>query len=133
MPLSKDTRFGPYQILAPLGAGGIGEVYRPCNLISRDGKSTRALGKIATPHLTFSKNGQTLYGIRTEKNHQYLFSLSLTGNKMKTIGDVGTEFTPRSYLNPGIRFSLSPDGKCILYPSFSTKTSLWMLEGFDTP
>ena len=103
------------------------------NLISPDGKSTRALGKIETPHLTFSKDGQTLYGIRAEQNHQYLFSLSLAGNQMKTIGDVGTEFVPRSYLDPGIRFSLSPDGKSILYPTYSTKTSLWMLEGFDAP
>jgi len=28
MPLSAGTRLGPYEILAPIGAGGMGEAYR---------------------------------------------------------------------------------------------------------
>jgi serine/threonine protein kinase len=103
------------------------------SLISPDGKDKRDLGKIATQHLTFSKDGKTLYGIRAEGEHQYLFSWNIASGQMKTIGDVGSEFAPRSYLNPGIRFSVSPDGESVLYPTYSVKTGLWMLEGFDQP
>ena len=38
MSLSVGTRLGPYEIIAPLGAGGMGEVYR-----ARDTKLNRDL------------------------------------------------------------------------------------------
>jgi Tol biopolymer transport system component len=100
------------------------------NLISPDGKSTRSLGKIDTYHLAFSKDGNILYGIRNEGDHRFLFSLPIATGQMKTIGDVGTEFQPRTYVGPGFRFSVSPDGESILYATGTHQEGLWMLEGF---
>lgn len=31
MPLTAGTRLGPYEVLVPIGAGGMGEVYKSCD------------------------------------------------------------------------------------------------------
>src|SRR6201997_1932671 len=48
MPLAPATRLGPYEILQPIGAGGMGEVYR-----ARDTRLERIVAvKILPPHLS---------------------------------------------------------------------------------
>src|SRR5215469_7520309 len=48
MPLASSTRLGPYEIQAPLGAGGMGEVYR-----ARDSRLDRSFAiKILPTHLS---------------------------------------------------------------------------------
>ena len=102
-------------------------------LVSPDGSKTVTLGKINTPHLAFSKDGKRLYGIRFEPPRYYLFSLDLASRQVKTIGDVGEDNQPDSHLHPGIRFSLTPDGKSITYSIAGERSTLWMLEGFPQP
>jgi hypothetical protein len=100
-------------------------------LISPDGKTVRALGVADAIEMTFSKDSRLLYGIRRDQKRVRLFSLDIETRAVKNIGDLAKDFVPYSYLGPGIRLSLSPDGKSILYPALRNSASLWMLEGFE--
>src|SRR5579863_1172896 len=68
MPLSAGTRLGTYEILAPIGAGGMGEVYR-----ARDTKLDRDVAiKVLPPD--FAQNPERL--ARFEREAKVLASLN---------------------------------------------------------
>jgi serine/threonine protein kinase len=75
MPLSSGTRLGPYEIIGPLGAGGMGEVYR-----ARDTKLQRDVAVKALPDASsmdaeriarFEREAQILAGL----NHPYIAAI----------------------------------------------------------
>jgi Tol biopolymer transport system component/predicted Ser/Thr protein kinase len=103
------------------------------NVISPDGQTTRSFEAPDTAQVTFSRDSKLLYGIRVEPTRCILFSIDIATRQTKTIGDFARDFAPSSYSNPGIRLSLSPDGRSILFPAQRSATSLWMLEGFNQP
>jgi Protein kinase domain/WD40-like Beta Propeller Repeat len=68
MPLSPGDKLGPYEILAPLGAGGMGEVYR-----ARDGKLHR---EVAIKSLPASLANDAQYMARFGREAQMLAALN---------------------------------------------------------
>ncbi len=81
MPLSAGERLGPYEILAPLGAGGMGEVYR-----ARDTRLNREIAiKVLPGHLT--NDPQSLAAFRREA----LAVAALAHTNILVLHDVGSE------------------------------------------
>ena len=81
MPLSAGDRLGPYEILEPLGAGGMGEVYR-----ARDARLERTVAiKILSSHL--ASNQQALERFRREARA----ASALNHPHICTIFDVGVD------------------------------------------
>ncbi|MGO9255123.1 MAG: serine/threonine-protein kinase [Bryobacteraceae bacterium] len=68
MPLSSGDKLGPYEILSPLGAGGMGEVY-----CARDAKLNR---DVAIKVLPAALSGDAQYMARFEREAQMLAALN---------------------------------------------------------
>ncbi len=68
MPLSASDRLGPYEILAPIGAGGMGEVYR-----ARDRKLNR---DVAIKVLPVALANDAQYMARFEREARTLAALN---------------------------------------------------------
>src|SRR5271154_7405226 len=68
MPLSTGTRLGPYEILAPIGAGGMGEVYR-----ARDTKLKRDVAVKVLP-AAFARDPERM--ARFQREAELLASLN---------------------------------------------------------
>ena len=80
MPLSAGTRLGPYEILAPLGAGGMGEVYR-----ARDSRLGREVAVKVLP-ASLSNDGDRLRRFEQEARAAGL----LNHPNITAVYDIGT-------------------------------------------
>ena len=81
MPLTSGTKLGPYEIISPLGAGGMGEVYR-----ARDSRLGREVAiKVLPQHLTANPE------VRTRFEREAKTVSSLNHPNICTLFDVGRE------------------------------------------
>jgi dipeptidyl aminopeptidase/acylaminoacyl peptidase len=104
------------------------------SLLSPDGKEVRSFGTLdGAIEVTVSQDGSQFHGLRFKDEKLFLFRFDLSTRKQTDSGEIDRDNYPQSSLVPGIRLSLSADGKSILYQSIQYRSSLWMLEGFPQP
>src|SRR5271154_6491561 len=92
MPLSAGTKLGPYKIEAPLGAGGMGEVYR-----ARDTRLDRTVAiKVLSAHLSQNEDSKRRFDREARAisslNHPNICTLHDIGHQD------GTDFLVMEYL-----------------------------------
>ncbi len=108
------------------------------NMISPDGKTTKFLTRSETSSLAFSKDSKHVYGIDTGQtdpnlDRPTLFTLEIATLKQRVIRELSKSLRPASNLQPGIRFSMAPDGKSFVYCTAKYGDDLWMLQGYRLP
>src|SRR5262249_32527757 len=79
MPLAAGTRLGPYEIICPIGAGGMGEVYR-----ARDTRLDRVVAIKVLPE-SFSQDGD----VRARFEHEARAISKLSHPNICTLHDIG--------------------------------------------
>jgi serine/threonine protein kinase len=96
MPLAANTRLGPYEIIAPLGAGGMGEVFR-----ARDTRLDRTVAiKICTGRFTerFEREARAISSL----NHPHICALYDIGRE-GTVEFLVMEYLEGESLEAGLR------------------------------
>jgi eukaryotic-like serine/threonine-protein kinase len=81
MPLSAGNKLGPYEILAPLGAGGMGEVYR-----AKDSRLGREVAVKVLPE-QFVQTSEALRRF----NREAMIVASLSHPNIVVLHDIGVE------------------------------------------
>ena len=101
------------------------------HLVAPDGARERNLGKFDTPAVAFSPDSQRLYGVTSTPGHNYLVQLEIASRAHRRLGDLGADFTPQTAAEPGLRFTLTPDGQSLAFNTARRSQSLWMMRHFD--
>ncbi|HEX9162821.1 MAG TPA: protein kinase [Thermoanaerobaculia bacterium] len=98
MPVAAGSRLGPYEVIAPLGAGGMGEVYRardprigrevavkilPASFISNDARMSRFTQEARAAGVLNHPNLLTIFDVGTHEQTPFIVSELLDGTTLR--------------------------------------------------
>jgi len=99
------------------------------SLISPTGKNDRVLSKRKWGLYTWSKDGNEIYALRSDRQHYTLAAIAVPGGSEKTLAEF--DLPPGSRLGDGL--SLAPGGKSVGVTLYKSTADIWLLEDFLPP
>jgi Tol biopolymer transport system component len=102
-------------------------------LFTADGAKSKTLPPLHSAALAFSREGDVIYAVGKEHGHSFLKSMKVADGTVRLIADYGTGVTISGGSTYQTRLSLYPDGKSLATSGVTTKSDLWILEGYPLP
>jgi len=100
-------------------------------LISPDGKNRRVLRKPAFAGMSWSRDGLILYGLEEGDSGQRIVAVNVERGGERELARIPSSFSLRPIWIPGMKMSLSPDGKSLATTTVRQSGDVWLLENFD--
>ncbi|MGA7237779.1 MAG: protein kinase [Bryobacteraceae bacterium] len=109
------------------------ETFDRIALFSPDGSKAKALPKVSASTVAFSKDGKTLYAVGKQNGRSFLKAIDVDSGAVRTLADYGPALTISGGLEFHTRLSRSPDGRSLATSAVTSKSDIWLLEGFPLP
>lgn len=102
-------------------------------LFSADGTKSKMLPALHSAALAFSHQGDLIYAVGKEHGRSFLKSVNVADGAVRNIADYGPDLTISGSSAFQTRLGLYPDGKSLATSAVTTKSDLWLLEGYPLP
>jgi dipeptidyl aminopeptidase/acylaminoacyl peptidase len=98
-------------------------------LFSPDGSARRTLPVVNSTALAFARDGKTLYAA----GRTFLKGIDVAAGSVRDIAQYAGGWTISGGGPYQTRISLSPDGRSLAASEVSSRSDIWLLEGYPTP
>jgi hypothetical protein len=109
------------------------------NLVSKDGSQIRQIGTGRWYRITWTGDGRQLVGLKATADQRLVMASVSPGSGAETIivnlGRIPAAFRYASWTgaDPVQGFSISRDGRTVLFSAFEVQSDLWLLKGLVQP
>ena len=102
-------------------------------LFSPDGSKSLAIEAVRILALAFSHDGKSLLVVGREQGKSFLREIEIATKAVRNLADYGAAVTISGGRALDTRLSLKPDGKSLATSVETSKSELWLLEGYPLP